>query len=106
MFLNITALNQEDVETDLITNNLSIIFASILLAFEVDFGLGSTGVFKRLLFSYYSRKNLQVGDKIRSDNFEGVIESINNIPVVLSSENKTVIIPIKEIVDNKIEILS
>ena len=106
MFLNITALNQEDVETDLITNNLSIIFASILLAFEVDFGFGSTGVFKRLLFSYYSRKNLQVGDKIRSDNFEGVIESINNISVVLSSENKTVIIPIKEIVDNKIKILS
>jgi hypothetical protein len=103
---SITALNQANVETDLITNNLSIIFASILLAFTIAFGLGSTDVIKRLLFSYYSRKNLQVGDKIRSDNFEGVIESINNISVVLSSENKTVIVPIKEIVDNKIEILS
>jgi ribosome maturation factor RimP len=49
---------------------------------------------------------LQVGDKIKLDNFEGDIESINNISVFLSSENKTVIIPIKEIVHNKIEILS
>jgi hypothetical protein len=106
IILSITALNQADVETDLITNNLSIIFASILLAFTIAFGLGSTDVIKRLLFSYYSRKNLQVGDKIKSDNFGGVIESINNIAVVLSTENKKIIIPIKEIVDNKIEVLS
>lgn len=104
--LSITALNQANIETDLITNNLSIIFACILLAFTLAFGLGSTDLIKRLLFSYYSRKNFQVGDNIKSDNFEGVIESINNISVVLSSENKTVIIYIKKIVDNKIEILS
>jgi hypothetical protein len=77
-----------------------------LLAFTLALGLGNTDVIKRLLFSYYSRKNLQVGDKIRSANFEGVIESINNISVVLSSKKIKVIIPIKEIVDNKIEILS
>ncbi|WP_170062791.1 hypothetical protein [Polaribacter filamentus] len=48
---SITALNQANVETDLITNNLSIIFVSILLAFALAFGLGSTDVIKRLLFS-------------------------------------------------------
>jgi len=77
-----------------------------LLAFTLALGLGNTDVIKRLLFSYYSRKNLQVGDKIRSANFEGVIESINNISLVLLLENKIDIIPIKEILDNKIEILS
>ena len=77
-----------------------------MLAFALALGLGNTDVIKRLLFSYYSRKNLQVGDKIRSANFEGVIESINNISLVLLSENKIVIIPNKEILDNKIEILS
>jgi hypothetical protein len=76
------------------------------LAFTLALGLGNTDVIKRLLFSYYSRKNLQVGDKIRSANFEGVIESINNISLVLLLENKIVIILIKEILDNKIEILS
>lgn len=77
-----------------------------MLAFTLALGLGNTDVIKRLLFSYYSRKNLQVGDKIRSANFEGVIESINNISLVLLLENKIDIIPIKEILDNKIEILS
>jgi hypothetical protein len=90
----------------LITNNLSIIFASILAAFTIAFGLGSRDVIKRLLFGYYSRKNLQVGNKIKTNNFEGVIESIDNISVVLSLENKKIIVPIKEIVDNKIEVLS
>ena len=77
-----------------------------MLAFALALGLGNTDVIKRLLFSYYSRKNLQVGDKIRSANFEGVIESINNISLVLLLENKIDIAPLKEIVDNKIEILS
>ena len=76
------------------------------MAFALALGLGNTDVIKRLLFSYYSRKNLQVGDKIRSANFEGVIESINNISLVLLLENKIDIAPLKEIVDNKIEILS
>jgi hypothetical protein len=106
IIVSVTALNQAGVNTDLITNNLSIIFASILAAFTISFGLGSRDIIKRLLFGYYSRKNLQVGNKIKTDSFEGVIESIDNISVVLTSENKTIIIPIKEIVDNKIEVIS
>jgi hypothetical protein len=106
VIVSVTALNQAGVNTDLITNNLSIIFASILAAFTLAFGLGSGDVIKRLLFGYYSRKNLQVGNKIKTDSFEGVIESIDNISLVLSSKDKTIIIPIKEIVDNRIEVLS
>lgn len=106
IIVSVTALNQAGVNTDLITNNLSIIFASLLAAFTISFGLGSRDIIKRLLFGYYSRKNLQVGNKIKTDKFEGVIESIDNISVVLSTENKTIIIPIKDIVDNKIEVLS
>lgn len=106
IIVSVTALNQAGINTDLITNNLSIIFASILAAFTISFGLGSRDIIKRLLFGYYSRKNLQVGNKIKTDKFEGVITSIDNISVVLSSKDKTIIIPIKEIVDNNIEVLS
>lgn len=105
VIVSVTALNQAGINTDLITNNLSIIFASILAAFTISFGLGSRDIIKRLLFGYYSRKNLQVGNKIKTENFEGIIKSIDNISVILEVENKTLIIPIKEIVDNKIEVL-
>ena len=106
VIVSVTALNQAGINTDLITNNLSIIFASILAAFTISFGLGSRDIIKRLLFGYYSRKNLQVGNKIKIENFEGIIKSIDNISVILEVENKTLIIPIKEIVDNKIEVLN
>mmetsp|Transcript_27034 Transcript_27034/g.31451 ORF Transcript_27034/g.31451 Transcript_27034/m.31451 type:complete len:278 (+) Transcript_27034:783-1616(+) len=105
VIVSVTALNQAGINTDLITNNLSIIFASILAAFTISFGLGSRDIIKRLLFGYYSRKNLQVGDKIKTENFEGTIESIDNISVVLRTEQKNIIIPIKEIVDNRIEVM-
>lgn len=105
VIVSVTALNQAGINTDLITNNLSIIFASILAAFTISFGLGSRDIIKRLLYGYYSRKNLQVGNKIKTENFEGIIKSIDNISVILEVENKTIIIPVKEIVDNKIEVL-
>lgn len=106
VIVSVTTLNQAGINTDLITNNLSIIFASILAAFTISFGLGSRDIIKRLLFGYYSRKNLQVGDKIKTENFEGTIVSIDNISVVLRTEQKNIIIPIKEIVDNRIEVLN
>lgn len=105
IIVSVTALNQAGINTDLITNNLSIIFASILAAFTISFGLGSRDIIKRLLFGYYSRKNLQVGNKIKTENYEGIIQSIDNISVILKTEQKTIIIPIKEIVDNSIEVL-
>lgn len=105
VIVSVTALNQAGINTDLITNNLSIIFASILVAFTISFGLGSRDIIKRLLFGYYSRKNLQVGDRIKTEKFEGTIGSIDNISVVVITEQKNIIIPIKEIVDNRIEVL-
>ena len=105
IIVSVTALNQAGVNTDLITNNLSIIFASILATFTISFGLGSRDIIKRLLFGYYSRKNLQVGDTIKTESFEGVIESIDNITLVIKTTKNIIIIPIKEIVDTKIEVL-
>lgn len=105
IIVGVTALNQAGVNTDLITNNLSIIFASLLGVCIISLGVGSTDVIKRLLFGYYSRKNLQVGDHIRTKDFEGIIESIDNIFVTLKSNKKIIIVPIKDIVDNRIEVL-
>ncbi len=105
IIVSVTALNQAGINTDLITSNLSIILGSILAAFTISFGLGSRDVIKRLLFGYYSRKNLQVGQKIKTNGMEGVIESIDNICVVLVTEKGKVVLPINSIVDNNVEIL-
>ena len=106
IIVTVTALNQAGVNTDLITNNLSIILGAILASFTIAFGLGSRDVIQRLLFGYYTRKNLQQGDKVVINGIEGVVDSVDNICAVLTTKKGKLVLPIKEIVDNKIEIIS
>ncbi len=104
VIVSITALNQAGINTDIITSNLTIILGALLLAFSVAFGLGSKDIIERLLFGFYSRKNLTVGQRIKIGDNEGIIESLDNISVVLKTESERLMIPIKEINDNIVEI--
>lgn len=105
IFLSITAFDQAGIDTSVIKSNLTLIIGSILLAITIAFGLGSKDVITRLLFGYYSRKNLAIGQKIKMDNTVGVIESIDNICIVLGTSDGKIVLPIKDIVNSKIEIL-
>ena len=104
LIVAITALNQAGINTDIITSNLTIILGAFLLAFTIAFGLGSRNVVERLLFGFYSRKNLEVGQHIKVNNIEGVIESLDNISAVLKTADGKIMLPIKEISDNVVEI--
>ena len=106
IIVSVTALNQAGVNTDLITNNITIILGAILASFTIAFGLGSKDVINRLLFGYYSRKNLQIGNTIVLEGIKGVIESIDNICLVLVTDKGKLVIPIKDVVNSKIEIIS
>ncbi len=101
----ITALNQAGINTDIITNNLTIILGSLLLAFTIAFGLGSKEIVQRLLFGFYSRKNLVVGQKIRIGEIEGTIAALDNITMTLITDKGKFIFPIKEINDRIIQVL-
>ncbi len=105
IFLSITAFDQAGIDTSVIKSNLTLIIGSILLAFTIAFGLGSKDVITRLLFGYYSRKNLEIGNKVRINEIEGIIISIDNICVVLATKTGKVVFPIKEVVDSKVEVL-
>jgi len=103
--VGITALNQAMINTEMITNNLTIIFGSFLLAFTIAFGLGSREIVQRLLFGFYSRKNLSVGQKIKIGDVQGTIEAIDNIYLVLVNNNGKFIFPIKEINDKIVQVI-
>ena len=102
----ITALNQAGINTDIITNNLTIILGSLLLSFTIAFGLGSKEIVQRLLFGFYSRKNLTVGQRIRIGKVEGTIDAIDNISLVLKTNEGKFIFPIKEVNDRIIQLLN
>lgn len=104
IFVTITAVNQAGIDTSIITNNFTLILGAFLLAFALAFGLGSKTIVADLLKTFYARKNYAVGDRIKMNTIEGTIESIDSIFVTLKTENGKLVIPIKEITENRIEV--
>ncbi len=104
IFLSITALDHAGVDTSIIKSNLTLLIGSILLAFTIAFGLGARDTVSRLLYGYYSRKNIGIGKKVKIDNIEGTVVAIDNICLTVLTEKGKAIIPIKDVVDSKVEI--
>ena len=103
--ISITALNQAGVNTDIITNNVTLIFGAFLGAFALALGLGSRDVISDLLKTYYTRRTYEIGMKIKFKNIEGEIIAIGDLSMTLKTLHGTLIVPIKEIVENQVEIL-
>lgn len=100
----ITALNQAGIDTNVITNNVTIILAAFLAAIAIGFGLGSKEIVGDLLRSFYTRKNYEVGQKIHLNNVTGTIESIDNITMTLKTAKGKTVVPIRDITQNQIDI--
>jgi hypothetical protein len=104
IIITITALNQAGIDTQIITNNLTIILGAFLAAVAIAFGLGSKDVVGDLLRAFYTRKNFEVGQIIHFKNIKGTIEAIDNITMSVKTEKGRVILPIKDVVENEVEI--
>lgn len=104
IFVLITALNQAGVDTAIITSNLTLILGAFLLAFALAFGLGSREVVADLLKTFYARRTYAVGDQIKTKKIEGTIEAIDGISMTIKTANKKLVLPIRDIVGQKVEI--
>lgn len=104
IFISITALNQAGVDTEIVTSNITLILSAFLVAFALAFGFGAREMVSNLLKAFYTRKTYEVGQVIKFDNVEGEIVSVNDISMTLKTASGTLIVPIKDIVDNQVEI--
>lgn len=105
VFVVITTLNQMGIDTSVITNNISIIIGAMLLTVALSLGLGAKDVVTRLLYSFYTRKNLEIGQLIRIDGLEGYVIAIDNIYLCLLVEGKKHFLPIAKVSESHIEIV-
>jgi hypothetical protein len=103
-FVSITALNQAGIDTTIITSNFTLVLGAFLLAFALALGLGSKEIIGDLLRTFYTRRIYEVGDRIKMKGLEGTIESIDNISLVIKTNKGKVVVPIKKIVENKVEV--
>ena len=105
VFLSITAFDQAGIDTSVIKSNLTLLIGSVLLSFTIAFGLGSRDVIKKLLFGFYSRKNIGIGQKVRIGSNEGTVVAIDNICITLLGEDGKILLPIDLVASEKIVIL-
>lgn len=87
----IIALTQLKIETDILTNILLILIASIALAAAISFGIGSKDIFKNIIAGVYLSKSIKEGEAISFQDNQIKIVHIGTILTKFETEdNKTV----------------
>jgi len=102
---SITALNMAGIDTTLITSNLVIVVAGVLLAFAIAYGFAARDVLTNTLGSYYGKDRFSVGMRVRIGNDEGVIEKIDSVSIAIRTADRLVLIPTRQLVTERIEVL-
>ena len=104
IFVSLTSLNQAGVNTEIITNNLTLILGAFLLSFTLALGFGAQPVVGDLFRTFYARKTYEVGQIIEYRGIVGEVEAIDNIALILKTVDSKLVIPIKNIVESEIKI--
>ncbi len=105
VMISITSLNQAGLDTQVLTQNVSIASAAIFFAFALAYGFASRDILANLLASFYSKDKFSVGQRIRIDGIEGVIERIDSTSVTLSTADSEVIMSLQRLINSTVEVL-
>lgn len=106
LFMSITALNMAGVDTTLITSNILLLTGGILVAFSVAYGIASRDILSNILGSYYAKERFKPGMRLKIGGDEGVIESIDSVNIALNTGDKVVLLPTRQLMTERIEVLS
>ncbi len=107
MLINIviSALTQAQVNTEFLSQNISLVIGGVILAFAIGYGLASKNSMANFLASYYSKGKFDVGDTITIDQEKGKIVDIDKSSLVMITESGSkIIFPLSQVTKSKIEI--
>lgn len=103
--MTISALAQAGIATELITSNLSILLGAIAFAFSLGYGLASRDTMANFLASFYTKNKVRAGDELLVDGKRGTVVSLDATSVTLRAENRIIVVPLKKITSDTIEII-
>lgn len=105
LFINIviSALSQAEINTEFLSQNISIVIAGIVAAFAIGYGLASKDVMANMIASFYTGKQFQIGDNITIDDVTGVISNIDKSSLTIKTETGKVMFPLNKAVNQKVE---
>ena len=107
IFINIVivALTQAQINTDFLSQNISLVIAGLVLAVAIGYGLASKDSMANFLASNYAKGKFGVGDTLTIDGVTGKVIDIDKSSLVLHAENGNhVVFPLHEVSHSKIEI--
>lgn len=103
--MTISALAQAGIATELITSNLSILLGAIAFAFSLGYGLASRDTMANFLASFYTKNKVRSGDELIVDGKRGTVVSLDATSVTLRADDRIIVIPLKKITSDTIEII-
>ena len=105
IFVNVLmiTLKQAELKTDFIETNISIIFAGIIFAFALGYGMASKGLMSNLLSSFYSKSKFEIGAIIAVDGVKGEVINVDATSVTRKTEDVKVVIPVGKLMTEKVE---
>ncbi|MEA3494841.1 MAG: hypothetical protein U9R42_02280 [Bacteroidota bacterium] len=105
IIVTLTAIKQAGVNTDIISSNITIILGILFLTFAIAFSISSKEVLTNILAGFYSKHNFEVGQYIIIDDVKGEILQIDKIHVILKTKKSRIVLPLKKLINEKVEII-
>ena len=99
------ALNHIGVNIGIVTNNISIILGSVLLAFSISFAYASRELLGNILSSSYNKRNFEIGQMVYVNGMKGEIIKMTNLSIFIKTTDRIKIIPAKQFTDQVVEII-
>lgn len=105
LFINIviSALSQAEINTEFLSQNISIVIGGVIAAFAIGYGLASKDVMANMIASFYTGKQFNIGDKITIDDVTGVVSNIDKSSLTIKTESGKVMFPLNKAVNQKVE---
>ena len=104
--LTISAMAQASIDTALITSNLTVILGGVILAFSIGYGFASRDTMANFIASFYSKNKVKIGDLISIDGSSGKVVAMDSTSLTLQADGKIIVIPLKKLTSEKVEIFS
>ena len=78
---------------------------AILLAFGISYGFASRDILTNILSSFYSKERYTEGMIIKINDIQGTVIKVDTLTITIQAENKKVVIPVKKLISETIEII-
>ncbi len=102
----ISSLAQIGINTALLESSFILLIGGIVVAFALGYGIASRDIMANLISSFYSRGKYQIGQVVKVAGIKGQIIKIDNIAIVIKTEESEVVVPLKLLQSGKVEIFN